>query len=69
MREFAAVERIDETTATQQVEQLLTVVVVGGGPTGAELAGTFAELRRHVLAQDFDHIDPLLMRLPNVSVY
>ena len=34
------------------------VVVVGGGPTGVELAGTFAELARYVLTKDFRHIDP-----------
>ncbi|MBA4150340.1 MAG: NAD(P)/FAD-dependent oxidoreductase [Verrucomicrobia bacterium] len=39
-------------------EQLLTMVVIGGGPTGVELAGTFAELRAHVLAKDFEHINP-----------
>jgi NADH dehydrogenase len=37
---------------------LLTIVVVGGGPTGVELAGAFAELARHVLRRDFRHIDP-----------
>jgi NADH dehydrogenase len=36
----------------------MTIVVVGGGPTGVELAGTFAELTRRVLVRDFDHIDP-----------
>jgi NADH dehydrogenase len=37
---------------------LLTFVVVGGGPTGVELAGTLAELARHTLRQDFRDIDP-----------
>jgi len=37
--------------------ELMTTVVVGGGPTGVELAGTFAELARTVLYRDFDHID------------
>jgi NADH:ubiquinone reductase (H+-translocating) len=37
---------------------LLTIVVVGGGPTGLELAGAFAELTRQVLRRDFRHIDP-----------
>ncbi|MDQ6630948.1 MAG: FAD-dependent oxidoreductase, partial [Verrucomicrobiota bacterium] len=38
-------------------------VVVGGGPTGVELAGAFAELRRYVLTKDFDHIDPTKARV------
>jgi len=33
-------------------------VVVGGGPTGVELAGALAEISHHSLARDFDHIDP-----------
>lgn len=36
----------------------LTFVVVGGGPTGVELAGAIAEIARFALAEDFDHIDP-----------
>lgn len=36
----------------------LTFVVVGGGPTGVEMAATIAELRRYTLARDFRHIDP-----------
>src|SRR5207247_8133536 len=36
----------------------MTIVVVGGGPTGVELAGAFAELTRYVLVNDFRHIDP-----------
>ena len=39
-------------------DRLLTIVVVGGGPTGVELAGAFAELSRTVLARDFRRIDP-----------
>jgi NADH dehydrogenase len=41
----------------------LTFVVVGGGPTGVELAGTLAEVSRKTLARDFDHIDPASARI------
>ena len=41
----------------------MTIVVVGGGPTGVELAGAFAELTRTVLHKDFDHIDPTKARV------
>ena len=36
----------------------MTFVVIGGGPTGAEMAGAIAELARHTLASDFRRIDP-----------
>lgn len=38
--------------------ELLTFVVVGGGPTGVELAGALGELSRHTLSKDFHRIDP-----------
>ena len=37
---------------------LMTSIVVGGGPTGVEMAGAIAELARHALARDFRRIDP-----------
>jgi NADH:ubiquinone reductase (H+-translocating) len=42
---------------------MLTFIVVGGGPTGVELAGTIAELSRSTLARDFRHIDPASARI------
>ena len=39
-------------------ESLLTMVVIGGGPTGVEMAGTIAELARLTLVNDFRRIDP-----------
>jgi len=39
------------------------MVIVGGGPTGVELAGSFAELARTVLKRDFRHIDPAQARI------
>ena len=41
----------------------MTIVVVGGGPTGVELAGAFAELTRTVLQRDFKRIDPSQARV------
>jgi len=41
----------------------LTFVVIGGGPTGVELAGSVIEIARHALAKDFRHIDPTLARV------
>jgi hypothetical protein len=37
---------------------LTTFVIVGGGPTGVEMAGAIAELAQHALASDFRSIDP-----------
>lgn len=42
---------------------LLTFVIVGGGPTGVEMAGQIAEIAHHVLTRDFRHIDPKLARV------
>jgi len=41
----------------------MTLVIVGGGPTGVELAGAFAELARTVLKRDFRRIDPAQARI------
>ncbi len=46
-----------------EISRMLTFVVVGGGPTGVELAGTIAELSRSTLARDFRHIDPASARI------
>jgi len=42
---------------------LMTTVIVGGGPTGVELAGALAELRRHVLPRDFPELDVIQARI------
>jgi len=42
---------------------LLTFVIVGGGPTGVELAGALAEIARQSLARDFRHFDPRSARI------
>ncbi len=52
---FEQAEREDDSSAR---EALLTMVVIGGGPTGVEMAGALADLSRTVLARDFRRIDP-----------
>src|SRR6266446_5421833 len=43
---------------TPPVSSQMTIVIVGGGPTGVELAGACAELAHRVLRRDFHHVDP-----------
>jgi NADH:ubiquinone reductase (H+-translocating) len=45
----------------RQIKQLLTFVIVGGGPTGVELAGALGELKKHVLPKDYPDLDVELM--------
>lgn len=47
----------------QKAYALLSFVIVGGGPTGVELAGAIAEAVRKALAHDFRHIDPTMARV------
>ncbi|MBL9214176.1 MAG: NAD(P)/FAD-dependent oxidoreductase [Opitutaceae bacterium] len=58
-----AYERAEAESDPARRQELMTTVVVGGGPTGVELAGTFAELARTVLYRDFDRIDPRQARI------
>lgn len=57
-RVLLAFERAEREPDPVKRHALLTFVVVGGGPTGVEVAGAIAELRRYALARDFRHIDP-----------
>jgi NADH dehydrogenase len=58
-----AFERAENATDAAERDRLMTVVIVGGGPTGVELAGAFAELARTVLKRDFRRIDPAQARI------
>jgi NADH dehydrogenase len=58
-----AFEKAENEADTAEHDRLMTIVVVGGGPTGVELAGAFAELTRTVLNRDFRRIDPTQARI------
>jgi NADH dehydrogenase len=60
---LSAFEKAETESDAAERDRLMTIVVVGGGPTGVELAGAFAELARFVLRRDFRHIDPGLARV------
>ncbi|MEM9444978.1 MAG: NAD(P)/FAD-dependent oxidoreductase [Verrucomicrobiota bacterium] len=52
-----AYEKAEMTADESMHKRLMTSVVVGGGPTGVEMAGALMELAHHVLAKDFQHVD------------
>lgn len=58
-----AFEKAETSTDPAETERLLTVVIVGGGPTGVEMAGAIAELKSHVLVNDFRRINPKSARV------
>ena len=62
-RILLAFESAENTKDPKEQQRLMTVVIVGGGPTGVELAGACAELAQHVLAHDFDRINPAQARI------
>ncbi len=57
-RILIAFERAENETDANERQRLMNLVIVGGGPTGVELAGAIAELARRALAKDFRNIDP-----------
>jgi NADH dehydrogenase len=58
-----AFEEAERETNPERRRELLSFVVVGGGPTGVELAGAIAELARRALATDFRSIDPTVTKI------
>jgi NADH:ubiquinone reductase (H+-translocating) len=58
-----AFEQAELTRDKSERRRLLTFVIVGGGPTGVEMAGAIAEVARQTLARDFRQIDPRTSRI------
>ncbi len=57
---FEYAEKITDEAARKAA---MTFVIIGGGPTGVEMAGAIAEIARYTLAKDFRHIDPSQTRV------
>jgi len=47
----------------EKIEELANIVIVGGGPTGVELSGAFAEMKRYVLPKDYPELDCKRIRI------
>jgi NADH dehydrogenase len=62
-RIFGAFELAELATDQEEIDRLMTFVVVGAGPTGVEMAGQIAELAHRTLRRDFRTIDPTTARI------
>ena len=62
-RVLLAFEQAEASQDEAERRRLLTFVIVGGGPTGVEMAGAVAELAHKALSRDFRHIDPKSARI------
>lgn len=62
-RILLAFERAERETDPEKRRALMTFVIIGGGPTGVELAGTIAELAHDTLSGEFRNIDPSTARV------
>jgi NADH dehydrogenase len=62
-RVLLAFEQAERETDPRRQREGLSFVVIGGGPTGVEMAGTLAEIARHTLRGEFRRIDPSQARV------
>jgi NADH dehydrogenase len=62
-RILLAFETAEREKDPEKLRALMTFVIVGGGPTGAELAGALAEIAHDTLSRDFRNIDPSSARI------
>src|SRR5688572_626164 len=62
-RVLSAFETAERVQDASEQERWLTFAIIGGGPTGVELAGAIAEMGRYTLARDFRNVDPRRTRV------
>ncbi len=62
-RILSSFEKANLTEDPKEHSKLLSIVIVGGGPTGVELAGSIAEMRRYVLPKDYPELDFSRMKI------
>ena len=62
-RVLSAFEQAERIEHPEEQKRQLTFVIIGGGPTGVELAGAIGEMSRFTLAEDFRRINPRLTRV------
>ncbi len=60
---FQNFEKALLTTDAEQRQALMNIVVVGGGPTGVEISGSLAEMRKHALPKDYPELDLQTMQI------
>ena len=63
---YSLIQNLENALNTEkgpQREKYLTIVVIGGGPTGVELSGAFAEMKHYVLPKDYPEIDFSQMKI------
>ena len=56
-------ERANTCATQEERAELLNIIIVGGGPTGVEIAGALAEMREHVLPKDYPSLDHKLLNI------
>jgi NADH dehydrogenase len=67
LQEFEKAARLVDSNDTEGLRTALNFVIVGGGPTGVEVAGALAEIKRDILRKEYREIDPDLMEITLVE--